>query len=261
VLKRLPFYKNYVDAARSRALGLTPELFGWIEMLRAAHWDCHTSGRVLNADPRAIAVMLQRDPRSVASATKKLVALGRLEIVGGAIVFADLVEQAAELSGRGKPADATTSRQISAPTSHLMSPPMSGANVPEKRTISATVRPYARASQNLELESIDSEKRVVGDDAAAIAQLSQRAQSPLWRQTERRWLADAIPKYARDDQGLRVWIASLEHRYGCDAVTAGLAAALPYVETGNVANVAAYVTQAVKKHAGRAGSGCARGFQ
>lgn len=257
--RRPPFYKQYVDAARSRPLGLPPDLYGWLEMLRAAYWDCHSCGRFLPSDPRAIGTMLQRDKRAVECAINKLVALGRLEISDGAIEFPDLAEQLAEFTSRGlstgtASGSGETSTPTSTPTSGSKSPPKSAANVSENVAKSAQrARPHARASQNQNLDKcFDSEKMglVFDDDdggAGSLARIVERAQTDLWRRDEREWLKQALPKFVRDDRGLRAWLANLELTCGADALTRAIASARPYVETGDVQNVQGYITRSAQR--------------
>ena len=109
---------------------------------------------------------------------------------------------------------------------------------------------------------MDSENSNCGFDdsgVATTARLTLRAQSPMWRQTERDWLVAAVPRFAGDEWRLRLWLASLEHDYGINAVTDAISAAKPYVESGDVKNVQAYITETAKKMAVKSRN--ARGFQ
>lgn len=263
VRKRPPFFKQYIDATRSRALGLSPELYGWLEMFRAAYWDCNSRGRPLEPNPREIAVMLQHDPRAVRHAISKLSELGRLEVTGGQIVFADLAEQLAEYAKRGNGANIV---EKSGGTSHPTSVSKSAPIFPETRAKSVPQHhPHVRASQkSYPEESIDSEIFNGGIDVdgdAEIARLALRAQSETWRRDERRWLTEAIPKFVRDDRGLRLWLATLEGKFGPTAVTEAIAAARPYVESGAVPNVQGYITDIAKKRAGQRSARHAGGLQ
>lgn len=204
-------------------------------------------------DDRWIAHQLHVSPRKWRAVRDVLVACGKLAVRDGTLIN---VRTQSELEQRAK--QRRTNAENGANRARTDDENCEKPNVvsdPCQRN-GAYARGRENQSQNQnqkKTDSFDSEKTGFGFDddddggAGTLARIVGRAQTDLWRRDERDWLKQAVPRFVRDERGLRTWLANLEMTCGADAVTRAIAAARPYVETGDVQNVQGYITRAAQK--------------